>query len=81
MRLDIARVVCEELFLVRNVIFVYTTKRKEFPYEQEARKVNLKVNKVCIVSERISKLLFTSTASQEGSRVESEKKRVILVLI
>ena len=49
MQPDMAKVACEELFIVQNELLYLKPARNEFPYEQEAREGNPKVNKVWIV--------------------------------
>ena len=45
----------------------------EFAYEQVAGDVNPKINSVCIVWERVSKLLLDLTKLQQRSRIEREE--------
>ena len=66
-----SRVVREELFLARNLFILLTTSKKGTSKKHVSS--TRKVNRVCIVMERILELLITSTTSHERSRVESEK--------
>ena len=54
MRIHIAKVACGELFLFRNESLYLQPAKNEFRYEEDAHRVNLKVNKVFIVCGRNS---------------------------